>query len=370
MPQNILPSLASENQYGNPQTHFGCADVGKSGKVVKVNDNDPKIKYSKQWAYKKGGGGSQICYQEDYHFAPNFVNGKYDATKNYHASMEYTFTGNQVGVRFIEGGNRGYADISIDGVKVDTYNAHTGGGIYGRPPWVSPDLSCGTHTIKVEQTDTDTSTHGKVIVIDYVQYRKCTVNDAPVCAKLAGIGADTNGCTSANIGQACPTGAKHVVCVNDACTLSDTAPSDDPTCVGKTVGSTGCTPTGETHVVCGANNTCMLSTTAVADDPTCSGKATGTSCVPPAQTHIVCGADFTCGTSATATADDPTCSGKDLGASCGVATEELKCQGNKDAPAKCFDCRKDATANSSSSEINILDFSCFAKYYGKEVGKN
>jgi hypothetical protein len=370
-PQNILPSFAAGNQYGNPQTHFGCADIGKNGKVNKVNDSDPKIKYSKEWAYKKGGGGSQICYQEDYHFAPDFVTKKLDATKNYHASMTYSFTGNQVGVRFIEGGNRGFADISIDGVKVDSYNSHTGGGIYGRPPWISPDLACGEHTIKVEQSDTDTSTHGKVIVVDYIQYRNCTPNNANVCAKLAGIGADTNGCTKINDGQACPTaGPKHLVCINDACALSETATVDDPGCVGKTVGTTQCTPTGETHIVCGANNTCTTSTTAAGNDPKCSGKTVGSSCAPVAQTHIVCGSDLTCATSTTATSDDPSCSGKEVGGNCGVSTEELKCQGNPDAPAKCFDCKKDSSTNASSSEINILDFSCFAKYYGKEVGKN
>lgn len=43
-----------------------------------------------------------------------------------------------------------------------------------------------------------------------------------------------------------------------------------------------------------------------------------------------------------------------------------KCQGNVNSPAKCFDCNKDATA---SSEVNMLDFSCFTKFYGKNVGK-
>lgn len=43
-----------------------------------------------------------------------------------------------------------------------------------------------------------------------------------------------------------------------------------------------------------------------------------------------------------------------------------KCQGNPQAPARCFDCKKDASA---SSEINMLDFSCFKNYYGKTVGK-
>lgn len=314
MPQNILPSLASGNQYGNPMTHFGCADVGKNGKVIKLNDNHAKVKYSKEWGYKKGGGGSQICYQEDYHFAPDFVTQKLDVTRNYHASMEFTFVGNQAGVRFIEGGNRGSVEISIDGIKVDTYNANTGGGIYGRPPWVSPDLSCGEHTVKIEQSDVDTSTHGKAIVVDYLQYRECTPNNGLVCTKLAGVGADVNGCSQAKSGQSCRIGEEEKTTVTEQQLQSNSE-------------------TEET-------------------------------------TRIICGANFTCQPSTTATSDDPVCSGKDVGDSCGVPSEELICQGNTDAPARCFDCKRDNTSNAGSSEINILDFSCFAKYYGKEVGKN
>jgi hypothetical protein len=67
-PQNILPSFAAGDQYGNKLMHFACADVGKSGRIVKMNYNDPRLKYSNEWGYKKGGGGSQICYQQDYHF--------------------------------------------------------------------------------------------------------------------------------------------------------------------------------------------------------------------------------------------------------------------------------------------------------------
>lgn len=43
-----------------------------------------------------------------------------------------------------------------------------------------------------------------------------------------------------------------------------------------------------------------------------------------------------------------------------------KCQGNKNASARCFDCKKDSE---TESQINILDFSCFAKFYGSNVGK-
>lgn len=42
-----------------------------------------------------------------------------------------------------------------------------------------------------------------------------------------------------------------------------------------------------------------------------------------------------------------------------------KCQGNPNAPAKCFDCKKDT----NSDQVNVLDFTCFRKYYGQAVGK-
>lgn len=45
-------------------------------------------------------------------------------------------------------------------------------------------------------------------------------------------------------------------------------------------------------------------------------------------------------------------------------TTTQKCQGNRDASAKCFSCRKD----SPDDQINIFDFSCFSNQFGKSVG--
>lgn len=42
---------------------------------------------------------------------------------------------------------------------------------------------------------------------------------------------------------------------------------------------------------------------------------------------------------------------------------DVKCQGNSHAPAKCFSCKKDTPGD----QVNILDFTCFAKAYGKQV---
>ncbi len=44
---------------------------------------------------------------------------------------------------------------------------------------------------------------------------------------------------------------------------------------------------------------------------------------------------------------------------------EVLCQGDSQGRAKCFDCYRDSD---SVSEVNIVDFSCFSKYYGKSVG--
>lgn len=46
-------------------------------------------------------------------------------------------------------------------------------------------------------------------------------------------------------------------------------------------------------------------------------------------------------------------------------TVSTNCQGNGNASAKCFDCYKDSTGD----QINMLDYACFVKYYGQNVGK-
>lgn len=48
-----------------------------------------------------------------------------------------------------------------------------------------------------------------------------------------------------------------------------------------------------------------------------------------------------------------------------AADDTTKCQGNKLPSAKCFDCVKDNT----NDQINMLDYSCFAKYFNQNVGK-
>lgn len=50
----------------------------------------------------------------------------------------------------------------------------------------------------------------------------------------------------------------------------------------------------------------------------------------------------------------------------GTTTDPAKCQGNADPSAKCFKCE---TGNNKNNPVGILDFSCFAKFYGQSVGK-
>ena len=50
----------------------------------------------------------------------------------------------------------------------------------------------------------------------------------------------------------------------------------------------------------------------------------------------------------------------------GTTTDPAKCQGNPDPSSKCFKCE---TGNNKNNPVGILDFSCFAKFYGQTVGK-
>ncbi len=49
----------------------------------------------------------------------------------------------------------------------------------------------------------------------------------------------------------------------------------------------------------------------------------------------------------------------------GTTTDPTKCQGNTDPSAKCFKCE---TGTNKNNPVGILDFSCFAKFYGQTVG--
>lgn len=120
-----------------------------------------------------------------------------------------------------------------------------------------------------------------------------------------------------------------------------------------------CTPSSSTS-----------SCTVDSDCPSGQSCVSGT-CRSLSQTHLACGQDSqTCVRVAGAGDNTDGCTA--LGASCSsrdnspaVAEEGGKCQDNPNASARCFDCKKD----SEGDQVNILDFSCFAKWYGQDVGK-
>lgn len=49
----------------------------------------------------------------------------------------------------------------------------------------------------------------------------------------------------------------------------------------------------------------------------------------------------------------------------GTTVDPTLCQGNPNPDPKCFKCE---TGTNKANPIDILDFSCFAKYYGQRVG--
>lgn len=182
------------------QTHLECLAATSGGSKVKLNDNAAEIKYDGPWQYVKGGGGTSIMFQQDYHFAPAPLSAS-TVTKNLGASFTLKFTGDQVGVRLIQGGNRGYADVFIDDIKVNSLNMHTGGAILDTPAWQSDKLVCKEHTLKVTQSDTDVDNHGKLVAVDFLEYSKCGGTTAFACAKVSGAGDNKDGCTA--VGSTC-----------------------------------------------------------------------------------------------------------------------------------------------------------------------
>lgn len=112
--------------------------------VTKVNDNtkgtgDAQFDYSAGWGYANETGP----YQSDNH---------YSNTPN--ASVSVQFTGTQVQLRGPKHNNQGIVAVSIDGgaeTMVDTFSWYRQD---GQLIYESPELSNGTHTIKMRVTGT------------------------------------------------------------------------------------------------------------------------------------------------------------------------------------------------------------------------
>jgi hypothetical protein len=317
--------------------HLGCVATGKNGKMVTVNDSDSRIIYAKTW------GSSTSGYPNGYHFAVKVHPQLADTYEGSTATLN--FKGNKALVTTLNYNNRGFMEVWIDGKLVDTIDQYVpvNSGLHPAT-WTSPELSCGDHTLVIKQSEksrvlNNAGRKTRLIVLDSLSYRECQVAPGKACGYVPGKGSNTDGCTK--VGANCTNLAPppevtetHLECINEACAKVNG--------LGSNLG--GCTVE---NAACGINS------------PN-----------PNVQTTFIICQNNTCATSTTALVNDPACNQKQIGDGCGVSGAELKCQGNTDAPARCFDCKRDNSASSSTSEINILDFSCFAKYYGKEVGKN
>lgn len=277
---------------------------------------------------------------------------------------------NQLQIRAIAGHNGTSADVYVDNQKIGEANGYKEGtdGIGTKPlnnvDWASPEVACGTHVIKIVpngRLNSGRSDSAKSFTMDYLQIKSCTPNPTDItCATDSDC---NNGKKCLMDTKTCrPVDQAHLGCYQNSCAYLNRSGNNTDGC--QTVGGSCSTPR-ESFLTC-VNNACTFSSTATSNDPSCVGKNNGDSCTT---THLIC-LNNACATSNSASTDDPTCSNKDVGETCGVPTADLECQGNTDAPARCFDCKRDLGPSSTTSEINILDFSCFAKFYGKEVGKN
>jgi hypothetical protein len=317
--------------------HLGCVATGKDGKMVTVNDNDSRITYAKTW------GSSTSGYASGYHFAVKVHPQLADTYEGSTATLK--FKGNKALVTTLNYNNRGYMEVWIDGKLVDTIDQYIpiNSGIHPAT-WTSPQLSCGDHVLMIKQSEksrvlNSSGRKTRLIVFDSFSYQECQKTPGNACGYIPGKGGNTDGCTKA--GGSCEISVPppkapetHLECVNETCVKIDGA--------GSNLGG------------------CLVENASCGIEPPLPNQPT---------TFVVC-QNYTCATSTSASANDPACDQKQIGDGCGVPVDELKCQGNTDAPARCFDCKRDSGASSLTSEINILDFSCFAKYYGREVGKN
>lgn len=300
---------------------------------VIIDNLDQSVIYettSSKWTHLKNES-EQGFFKDSYSYVPTPYTDTHGTSPNVQGKATLKFTGSEVKIGFGRRDKvRGQADILIDGKKIDTVNLLGPAGSWETKTY-SVNPTCAEHTLTVKQSPL-ANDNNHTIVLDYIKYRSCSTTTGFSCKKITGEGNDDVSCLGKNEGASCGNQENsYFQCVNNACKKFTGSGQTSGTCLSRIEGAPCGNTDQQTYLVC-QNNACTLSFTASADDVSCSGKS--------------------------------------VNESCGNPTEDLKCQGNTNAPARCFDCKKDLGPNSSSSEINILDFSCFAKFYGKEVGKN
>ena len=141
----MSPSIASRNPLRPARAN-----------PVPINDDDAS--YTGSWT--------------DNPIAPNRYNSDEHYSQSTGASVELSFTGNQVSWYATKFSNRGHADVYLDGVfqvTVDQYNATV---LYLQQMFTSTNLAQGAHTIKIVCKGTKhASSTGVYIDLDYFDVR-------------------------------------------------------------------------------------------------------------------------------------------------------------------------------------------------------
>lgn len=138
-----------------------------NGGYTWVNDNDSGWTYSGgAWTYASGSSVPD-SYNSDEHY----IN-----TSGYYA--QHTFTGTEVKWIGTTGGNRGKADVYIDGVFDATVDMYDTAYNYQKVVYYKTGLRDGQHTIKtVVRSDKNPNSVGNYIVVDAIGSATTYVND-------------------------------------------------------------------------------------------------------------------------------------------------------------------------------------------------
>lgn len=357
--------------------------------TVVMEDSDSRITYQQTWDlvqtqgnYQPRGGSMRQCRF--------IINGDCTATIPKINNLSF----NQIKVGFPTRPNGSSMKVMLDNKDIGTIT-QTGnlqGNANSYVPWVK-DVPCGPHEIKFVP-DWAAGSGNKAVAIDYVELRTC--QGAPLDIQITSF-------KIADTGKPASTVKATVTVKNEG---TQAAPEfkiaidkknagGKFTCEGVGDKSAEVTVTG--GLAAGASKTVDIDMPTPAGagsfnatifvDSTCKvtelDETNNTKTLPYTTTDdgngggddddddnnnsgefLIC-KNYACTKSTSVTKDDVACAGLAAGDECGKTGDEA-CQGNVNAPAKCFDCKRD---NPNDSQINILDFSCFANYFGENVGK-
>lgn len=299
---------------------------------------------------------------------------------------------NRIRIGFTEGKNRTSADILIDGQKIgeaDSYNTVDINDFNQFELWNSPTFTCAAHDITIVPNGR-TGTNAKSFDMDFIEILPCSPTPkANLVITILEVNKDGKPASTVKVKvtvknegtQAVGTfkvavdkknaGGKFTcegvgdksaeVTVNDGIAAGATrvVEIDMPTPAGA----------GSFNATAFVDSTCLVAEASETDNTKTTSYTTkadgGGGGGEEPESFLLC-RNYACVSSTTATKDDVACAGLAAGDECGKSVNE-SCQGNPNAPAKCFDCKRDSQTD---SQVNILDFSCFANYYGENVGKN